>query len=564
MADKILSIADGLHDELPSITTAKAGRILITTDRGEMYYEPEDKKRIQVNPQADWQQNDETANDYVKNRPGGYDVLTEILPETTLNFTDSNNLTLTNCPPIEVGKKYIVTFDGTEYELVGKLGNIDYACIGNESFTWGSIDTGEPFLIYFDIIYGNNAPDISISSSTTLPCTYNIKIKAATPIKINEKYLDIKNTNIINGSKTGSLRTVGSSEESSEYYTIGDYSFAEGYNTKASGNSSHAEGWSTIASGNSSHAEGGNTTASGFMSHAEGYYTKASGSNSHAEGNYTTASGSKSHAEGSYTTASGSYSHAECGDTTALGRYSHAEGNNTVAGQMGFKVTACEKLTDTTGTYTLTSITGLSEYQRYSVHLSSSKEDCGEITAIDTTNKKITVDGYPDIALSTSSSSTANYLTIVDKPKLGDIFIKGEASHAEGDYTKASGSNSHAEGNSTTASGNNSHAEGSNTKASGNYQHVQGKYNIADTDNAYADIIGNGSSKTNRSNAATVDWNGNAWYAGDVYVGSTSGTNKDEGSKKLATEEYIDTQIGNINTALDSIIEIQNSLIGGN
>ena len=125
MADKILSIADGLHDELPSITTAKAGRILMTTDRGEMYYEPEDKKRIQVNPQADWQQNDETANDYIKNRPGGYDGLTEILPETTLNFSEFRGLTLTNCPPIEVGKKYTVTFyrpntDPIEYELVGK------------------------------------------------------------------------------------------------------------------------------------------------------------------------------------------------------------------------------------------------------------------------------------------------------------------------------------------------------------------------------------------------------------------------------------------------------------
>ena len=48
MADKILSIADGLHDELPSITTAKAGRILITTDKGEMYYEPEEGKRIKI------------------------------------------------------------------------------------------------------------------------------------------------------------------------------------------------------------------------------------------------------------------------------------------------------------------------------------------------------------------------------------------------------------------------------------------------------------------------------------------------------------------------------------
>ena len=55
--------------------------------------------------------------------------------------------------------------------------------------------------------------------------------------------------------------------------------------------------------------------------------------------------------------------------------------------------------------------------------------------------------------------------------------------------------------------------------------------------NAFA--IGNGTYENQRSNAHTVDWDGNAWYSGDVYVGSTSGTNKDAGSKKLATEEFV-------------------------
>lgn len=59
----------------------------------------------------------------------------------------------------------------------------------------------------------------------------------------------------------------------------------------------------------------------------------------------------------------------------------------------------------------------------------------------------------------------------------------------------------------------------------------------------YSHIVGNGTSNTNRSNSYTLDWDGNAWYSGDVYVGSTSGTNKDEGSKKLATEEYVNNKI---------------------
>lgn len=129
------------------------------------------------------------------------------------------------------------------------------------------------------------------------------------------------------------------------------------------------------------------------------------------------------------------------------------------------------------------------------------------------------------------------------------------------------GNYSFAEGNNTTASGDDSHAEGYKTAASGSSQHVQGKFNIDDTTGTYADIIGNGTSDTARSNAATVDWNGNAWYAGDVYVGSTSGTNKDAGSKKLATEEYVQSMISSGGVTVDvamsdtSVHPVQNKVI---
>ena len=115
----------------------------------------------------------------------------------------------------------------------------------------------------------------------------------------------------------------------------------------------------------------------------------------------------------------------------------------------------------------------------------------------------------------------------------------GESSHAEGYHTKALGYYSHAEGAYTEVSGSYSHAEGYQIKASGNFQHVQGKYNIEDTTSVH--IVGNGSISV-RSNAHTLDWQGNAWFAGDVYTGSTSGTNKDEGSKILATKEYVDSK----------------------
>ena len=54
----------------------------------------------------------------------------------------------------------------------------------------------------------------------------------------------------------------------------------------------------------------------------------------------------------------------------------------------------------------------------------------------------------------------------------------------------------------------------------------------------YALMIGNGTSEDARSNAHTVDWEGNAWYQGNVYVGGEG--QDDENTKKLATEEYVD------------------------
>lgn len=92
------------------------------------------------------------------------------------------------------------------------------------------------------------------------------------------------------------------------------------------------------------------------------------------------------------------------------------------------------------------------------------------------------------------------------------------------------GEYSHAEGSGTTASGYASHAEGIFTTASGECSHVQGKYNVADSQNKYAYIVGNGVSNINRSNAHTLDWNGVPWYQGRPQFG---GTAMDNGSQTV-------------------------------
>ena len=110
------------------------------------------------------------------------------------------------------------------------------------------------------------------------------------------------------------------------------------------------------------------------------------------------------------------------------------------------------------------------------------------------------------------------------------------AAHAEGGTTTASGEYSHAEGLSSTASGSPaSHAEGRYTIANHSSQHAFGEYNVSDPSSntkfnrgTYIEIVGNGTSNNSRSNARALDWNGNQYLKGTLYVNcgadSTGGT----------------------------------------
>lgn len=233
----------------------------------------------------------------------------------------------------------------------------------------------------------------------------------------------------------------------------------------------------------------------------------------------------------------------------ALGNFSHAEGSS-IVGRKTFTIVSEDS---TAKTYTLNSVAQLKIGMSYSIRSESSYtyRNQGTITAIDTDTNTITVSYYRDIG------GDNKYLFIDNKPDIGvdfypynnseadfshaegyETYASGDSTHSEGRLTYAVGDYSHAEGEGTNAYANYSHAEGSNTIANGIYQHVQGKYNIADTTSL--DIIGNGTDNDNRSNAYTLDTNGNGWFSGEVYVGSTSGTNKDSGSVKLAKMTDLD------------------------
>jgi hypothetical protein len=127
--------------------------------------------------------------------------------------------------------------------------------------------------------------------------------------------------------------------------SIGYFSTATGYNTKAKGENSVAMGYEAAATGNASIALGSSTKSSGSGSTALGWNTNASG-------NYATALGFSSVSSGSYSTAIGSgaqatkhYSTAFGSATRANGEYSTAAGSEATASgdyslAMGYNINA--------------------------------------------------------------------------------------------------------------------------------------------------------------------------------------------------------------------------------
>lgn len=124
-----------------------------------------------------------------------------------------------------------------------------------------------------------------------------------------------------------------------------------------------------------------------------------------------------------------------------------------------------------------------------------------------------------------TSSGRASFATGFGTGAIADYaFAEGEeteasgrASHAEGMYCTAHAAASHAEGLQceTTANARAGHAQNAGTIAASFAQTAIGQYNVADSADTYALIIGNGAYNNTRANALTVDWNGDV-NMGDI------------------------------------------------
>lgn len=294
--------------------------------------------------------------------------------------------------------------------------------------------------------------------------------------------------------RTNGTRSIGSHAEGIHTYAKSSGSHAEGYYTEALASNSHAEGFANTveSTGWSGHAEGRENTVSGVAAHAEGHGNVASGADSHVEGNGTTASGNGSHAEGIESVATGTASHSEGYKSVAKGDYSHSEGISVTSGNYshaeGYHTEAIGNASHSQG-HTTKSIGKFSDTSGLSTIATGAFSSVrGTRNIADTSLTSRATGKNVDISGATIYSSEVVYAK--------DEVVIGE----DGKYYLSMKSN-------------NTNKPLTNTSYWVCLDDFRGKY---------LDIVGNGTSDTNRSNAYTLDWEGNGWFAGDVRVGPNS------------------------------------------
>lgn len=142
--------------------------------------------------QPDWNQNDNTQPDYVKNRPfyTGDPVETVLVEESTVSFADRDGIyrgQLESTFSATVGDTYKVSWDGASYECTCILLK-NLPAIGNPSIMGPGSNTGEPFLMGVD-----NGRGIAIfTADTSASHTFSISSYAELVVKIiDQKYLPV-------------------------------------------------------------------------------------------------------------------------------------------------------------------------------------------------------------------------------------------------------------------------------------------------------------------------------------------------------------------------------------
>lgn len=108
-----------------------------------------------------------------------------------------------------------------------------------------------------------------------------------------------------------------------------------------------------------------------------------------------------------------------------------------------------------------------------------------------------------------------------------------------GKYGRTSGAYNVARGYACEARGRHTIADGSHGNVSGKPQETFGQFNVPDDTQKYMAIGGNGTDNEHRSNAYMLDYDGNAYYSGNVKIGGTPTDDND-----AVTKAYVDAHSG--------------------
>ena len=282
---------------------------------------------------------------------------------------------------------------------------------------------------------------------------------------------------------------LGQEVETNRPAAIGEVEFGFGAN---------ADGFDNIAAGIVSTATGYRNTAidtAAFVSGRDnigGFATLVGGLRNEVTGKESTATGRDNVVKGTQASAQGN-------KLTALGNHSHIEGNSTN-----------KALDFVSATDDVATIKTAWEANKFALAKGdNSHVEGGNCMALGGNSH-----AHGTNTIASGGASTA----------IGQLTeASGAQSYAEGYSTKAADSQAHAEGNLTQALAKRTHTEGYGTVATTENQHVQGRFNALDSNGKsgnYAHIVGGGSDNDNRKNIHTLDWNGSAWFNGDITNGN--------------------------------------------
>lgn len=421
-------------------------------DAIETFYEFQTNAGAFDGVQSDWDQVDETKSDYIKNKP-----------------LENGN-----------GENSIQQSPEVEYWTPTNARITDFLEAKNYTTEDGAIvnkDENDNFLVG---AYGINSAMLGAKGQTVGGKTF---VAGSKGLAFENNTFVLGNATFAGGKHSGALNN--------ETCALENSALAINNGTTAGGKSSFSSGNFTNANGEASDAGGEQTVADGDFSFSRGMFGKATGKASAVIGDNCIASDNNALATGSNTVAGNVNTFSSGHMTFAFGEQAHSENCHTFAGVRGFqilsKTTWVTELTDDSETLTiyLDSCEGLEVGDVITVVTSRVFLDMAPIVAIKSEENKIVVSAPLDMPV--LSNGSIDIMFVRKKPWLGNKVV-----------------------------GHHTHSEGYGTIASTDAQHVQGKYNYVDIEGKYAHIVGNGKSDNNRSNAHTIDWDGNGWFAGDV------------------------------------------------